>query len=628
MKFPFHSIMRTAQIAIKICAIFIVINMINAIVLNGVALAADRNVIIGFDKQVGPSEKALIQSHGGIIKNSFHLIPAIAAKISENNITKMKKDPRILYIEDDKIFKAADEYINSWGVKNIGSESVHSKGIIGTGVKVAILDTGIDYNHEDLNDNYKGGIGFVQDQNGIVNPDNFDDSSSSHGTHVAGIIGAENNGVGVIGVAPNSSIYALKVLDGAGFGLSSWIISGIQWAVDNNMNIVTMSIEGSDSLALHDAVDVAYNSGLLLVAAGGNTNGGPVRYPAAYDSVIAVTAINNTYQKASFSPVGPEVELAAHGVDIYSTIRGGYDYKKGTSMATPHVAGIAALIMSTDFQDIDGNLIKNNRDIRMIMQNTARDIGDIEKDNIYGYGLADASMAVLGISAYKPADLSITKDDSVLDVVAGDGPIYTYIITVKNNGPFDALNVNVSDIWPNGFVIYNIATSGNGNCVTKGINFTCNFGKIVNGGIETININYSVALSSFESGLRDYTNRVDVISSSNPDFNMVDNNAIDTNIIKEAKLMLIRTKGSPSDDLKRVNLIQGNYSIAIYSDNLPEMEMKVYENGKLRKDLSSVFNFNKSKDINLNLNVKNKFDVIFIPYGSKGTTGYIVIKRF
>lgn len=631
MRFPFNSLMRMAQKVIIFCAIFIVINSI----INGVALAADRDVIVGFNKPVGPSEKALVQSHGGLVKKSFHLIPAIAARIPENNITKMKKDSRVVYVEDDKIFEVADEYTNSWGIRYIGSDMVHSQGIVGTGVKVAVLDTGIDYNHEDLNDNYKGGTGFVQDPNGNVNPSNFDDSYNSHGTHVAGIIAAENNGVGVIGVAPNAGIYALKVLDGTGSGQASWIIAGIQWAVDNNMNIATMSIQLRECTAdcppgyneglqsMHDAVDKAYNSGLLLVAAGGNTYGGPVRYPAAYNSVIAVTAINDTYQKASFSPIGPEIELAAPGVAIYSTVNGGYGYLSGTSMAAPHVTGVAALIMSTNFQDINGDGIKNNSDVRIILQNTARDIGDQGKDNIYGYGIVDASMAILGISAYRPADLSIVKDDGVSTVVAGEGPIYRYTITVKNNGPWDAFDVKVSDTWPSGFIRGIITTSGNCNAV--GINFVCDIGKLTAGGVLTITVDYSVPLSTFEVSQRSYTNKVDVISHITPDSDISNNSAVDTNIVNKAKMMLVRTKGSPNDDLKRINLSQGNYSINIHSNNLSEVDMKIYENGILRKDLSSEYKFNKTKDINFELNVGNTLEAVFIPYGSKGSTGYVTI---
>jgi subtilisin len=489
----YHTFSKCMRIAQRIFLIFCVIFMIS-----GVALAADRDVIIGFQQPVGLSEKALIHDHGGIAKKSFHLIPAIAGRVPENNIEKLKKNPRVAYVEDDIIFEATtDEYTSSWGVQHIGSHIVYDNGITGAGVKIAVLDTGIDYNHEDLDNNYKGGIGFVQDVNGVVNPSNYDDSTYSHGTHVGGIIAAENNGIGVVGVAPNAEIYAIKVLDGAGFGISSWIISGIEWAVENDMDIVTMSIEGSGySQSLQEACDSAYNSGLLLVAAGGNSYGGGVRYPAAFDSVIAVTATDADDQQASFSSIGPEIELAAPGVGINSTIKGGdYGYLSGTSTAAPHVTGVAALILSSDFQDANGDGVKNNSDIRILLHN-AIDLGTTGRDNIFGYGLVDAQKAVLGI----------------------DSP----------------------------------------------------------------------------------------------------------NIIK---LPLIRTISKPVSDSKNVTLSQGNYLITIINVNLSKIEMNVYENGVLRKDLSSKYKFNKSNDVNLELNVNAVFDIMFVPYGYPNSVGYVTITK-
>jgi subtilisin len=241
--------------------------------------------------------------------------------MSDENITKLKKDPKVAYIVNDSIYQATDEYTSAWGVQYIGSQTVHNQNINGTGVKIAVLDTGINYTHPDLKDNYKGGFDFVNNDS-----DPWDDNCLSlqracHGTHVSGTIAAEYNGFGVVGVAPGASIYAVKVLNGGGFGSASLIISGIEWAVNNGMNIISMSLEGSDNNpALLDAVNAAYNSGVLLVAAGGNTGGGPVLYPAAYDSVIAVTAIDQNDQIAVFSPIDSKIELAAPGVNINSTV--------------------------------------------------------------------------------------------------------------------------------------------------------------------------------------------------------------------------------------------------------------------------------------------------------------------
>src|SRR4030067_1606158 len=238
--------MRMVQKILLISCILLLING----VMNGAALAEDRNVIIGFHHSNVKAQEKLVSDNGGKLKKTFHLVNAISASISDENISKLKKDPNVAYIENDTVYQAADEYTSSWGVAHIGSQAVYAQRITGTGVKIAVLDTGIDYNHEDLKDNYKGGIGFVQDSSGNVISSNFDDSTYSHGTHVAGIIAAENNGIGVVGVSPNADIYSLKVLDGAGFGMASWIIAGLQWAVDNNMNVASMSLEGLDRIVL------------------------------------------------------------------------------------------------------------------------------------------------------------------------------------------------------------------------------------------------------------------------------------------------------------------------------------------------------------------------------------------
>jgi len=381
------------------------------ILINGIAAAADRNVIIGFKKPIDQTDEKFVKDHGGKLKQNFSLIPAIAASVTENNISEMKKDPRIAYIEDEQIYNATDEYTNSWGVQHINSMPVHDQNVTGKGVNVAILDTGMIYNHSDLINNYKGGYNFYNNSY-HNNSDPWDDNCQTeaktcHGTHVAGIVAADKNDIGVIGVAPDANLYAVKVLHASGSGETSKIIAGLQWAVDNHMNIASMSFGGSDSQALHDAVINAYDAGVLLIASAGNNYGGSVTYPAAYtDSVIAVSATDPSNQIATFSSIGPEVEIASPGSNIYSTVEGGYDYRSGTSMAAPHVAGVAALIYSTNFQDVNIDGLYNNKDVRLILHNS-KDLGTVGRDNVFGYGLADSYMAVFGIPVPTPVAINI-----------------------------------------------------------------------------------------------------------------------------------------------------------------------------------------------------------------------------
>jgi len=281
------------------------------------------------------------------------------------------------------------ELNNSWGVTRIFADQAHARGINGAGITVAILDTGIDYTHPELAASYIGGYDFVFNDN-----DPFDDNFLSHGTHMAGIIAAKENGVGMVGVAPGAKILAVKVLDGAGFGMAEWTISGIQWAVAHGANIINMSLTGQDSPELKDACDAARRAGVLLVAAAGNgyPGGDPVEvdYPAAYDSVIAVTATDSANRHADFAAYGPKLELAAPGADIYSTVRGGYDTISGTSEAAAFVTGAAALYLQSNTQDLNNDSLVDSEDVRLLMQRTAGDLGTPGRDASFGYGLLNA----------------------------------------------------------------------------------------------------------------------------------------------------------------------------------------------------------------------------------------------
>jgi len=271
--------------------------------------------------------EGMVKSKGGKVSKNFHpFIDVIAVSVAESDIEEISKDPNVLYIEEDAIattqgHSSSDpEYQNSWGVDHIDADVVASNGNKGSGIKVAVLDSGIDYNHVDLNDNYVvGGFDYVNNDS-----DPFDDYW--HGTHVAGAVAAEKNGVGVVGTGPEISVYAVKVLDSNGFGFYSDIIAGIQWSSDN-VDIASMSFGGtSGSQALQDAVTQAYNKGLLMVAAAGNKGGGgdSIVFPAKYDEVIAVGATYSNDNRASFSSTGSQLEIMAPGDDIRSTYPGGH----------------------------------------------------------------------------------------------------------------------------------------------------------------------------------------------------------------------------------------------------------------------------------------------------------------
>ncbi len=341
-----------------------------------------------------------VVSQHGQVHQVFHLIPAVVATLPQPAIEALSKNPNVSYIQPDyyrpyvKPVEPAGkppppQQTLPWGVDRIDADLAWAT-TKGTGVKVAIVDTGIDMDHPDLAANIKGGFNAIAPSRKYKDPNNFDDDHG-HGSHCAGIVAAVDNTIGVVGVAPEAWLYGVKVLDGAGSGYDSDIIEGVQWCVDNGIQVISMSFGGyEDDQTFHDAMDAAWNAGCLLVAAAGNDGyEDPDLLPAGYSSVMAISAMNSSDNIASWSNYGYEIELAAPGVSIYSTYKsGGYTTMSGTSMACPHVSGTAALAWAV-------HPGYTNNQIRQLLQNTAEDLGASGWDIYYGYGLVDAQAAVV-----------------------------------------------------------------------------------------------------------------------------------------------------------------------------------------------------------------------------------------
>ena len=308
------------------------------------------------------------------------VVHGYTAKLTRGQYELLLNDPSVDYIEPDRPVHMIAQTV-PWGISAVNAPAVHARGNKGAGVKVGIIDTGIDHTHADLAANYAGGIDFVNGDN-----DPMDDNG--HGSHVSGTVAAVDNSIGVIGVAPSVSLYGIKVLDRFGSGTFGDVVAGIDWAAANGMNVVNMSLGASiGTNALQTACDNAYASGVVICAAAGNDYGGPVSYPAKYSSTIAVSAVDQNNNLAVFSNKGPEVEVAAPGVGIYSTYMGGqYATLDGTSMATPHVAGVCALIWAT-------GQFSAPADVRNQLTATATDIGPAGRDNNFGFGLVNADAA-------------------------------------------------------------------------------------------------------------------------------------------------------------------------------------------------------------------------------------------
>jgi serine protease len=474
----------------------------------------------------GHTEKrAMLKKTGFAPTRSFNIIPAVVANLSSERVKSLREDSRIAFIEPDyRVYATdmtsldgavtssdADSQSLPYGIEMIAADQVWPM-TKGAGAVVAVLDTGISLYHPD-----RGNVILTES---FVTDEAVEDFNG-HGTHTAGTIAAVDNEIGVVGVVPEVDLIIGKVLDDAGEGYTSQLIDGIEWAVANGADVISMSLGGEDnSTALETACDNAYNSGVLLVAAAGNDGSALPNYPAAYDSVVSVAAIDESKQIAYFSNYGSTIELSAPGVSVLSTVpvyreesdavgdaawsntshesniikgtaagsidglicdcglatglnsenscpeavagniafirRGDitfvekvahaesmgaagviiannvsgnfygtlaagsplvvvsisgedgdeleslaesgitgtvsvtaslYNYHDGTSMATPHIAGAAALMIAAQGGAISA------ADVRGLLADTAEDLGDLGRDNYYGYGLIDLSAA-------------------------------------------------------------------------------------------------------------------------------------------------------------------------------------------------------------------------------------------
>lgn len=349
----------------------------------------------------GAPDTSVVQMAGGHVLYDYQFLDnVLAIEVPVNALPGLLRNPNVVSYEFDAEVHAfgngskrppgdggnppqpAPAQVLPWGIDRIDADLAVGNG---TGTAVCVVDTGIDRDHPDLQTNIIGGQNFVA-KGRSVDVNKWDDDNG-HGTHVAGTIAALDNEEGVVGVAPETSLLIAKVLNRQGNGYLSDVIAGVEFCVANGADVVSMSLGASvDVQAVHDAMDVAFANGVLLVAAAGNGYGGPVSFPAAYDSVIAVSSTDADDSLSSFSNVGQEVELAAPGRNIFSTWNdGSYNTISGTSMATPHVSGVAALA-------VEANPLLSNIEIRNLLQSTADDLGSLGKDDFFGFGLVDAEL--------------------------------------------------------------------------------------------------------------------------------------------------------------------------------------------------------------------------------------------
>ena len=278
--------------------------------------------------------------------------------------------------------------IIDWGLESLGIPDVW-KITQGEGVKVAILDTGAATMHPDLKDRIIATKDFTGD--GI-------EDANGHGTHCAGIVAASQNGVGVVGVAPQAQLLIGKVLNDSGYGTLEWIAKGMEWAVEAGADIVSMSLGsrvGSDRLK--EATAKVIGAGKILIIAAGNDGEGEdtVKYPGAYPDVICVGSINREMRRSKFSSTGRNLTLMAPGEKILSSYPPDqYARLSGTSMATPFVAGVAALILSKHRKQGGKTPCENQKQMYEHLVKVAVDAEDPGWDKNTGWGIVNPKKSI------------------------------------------------------------------------------------------------------------------------------------------------------------------------------------------------------------------------------------------
>ena len=334
---------------------------------DGREAVADR-IIVGFQPGVTDAEKTTVhRSAVGVasvnaasitrVSDTAQTVDATAVPSLDDLLASYRADPRVRYAEPDYVVHALDLpndplFSSQYGMTKIQAPAAWSVTQGAATVKIAILDCGIHESHPDL-------AGKVVERKDFTNSPATPptDDLCNHGTHVAGIASADtNNGTGVAGVGYNTLLLNGKILTDGGIGYDSQIADGIRWAADNGANVINMSLGGAGtcSQTFQDAIDYAWSKNVVVVAAAGNFGSSGLFQPADCVHVVAVASTDSTDTKSSFSNYGAWVPLAAPGSLVYSTVNpdlnngAQYAYFSGTSMASPHVAGLAALLWSTN----------------------------------------------------------------------------------------------------------------------------------------------------------------------------------------------------------------------------------------------------------------------------------------
>ncbi len=364
-----------------------------------------QSIVLDFREDVPAAE---ITNQLSAIAKQYNVTPQLNSEFSEadnvyvvdgdrqllNALKKSKLSKETEFIEPNYVYSAFDvpndpEYSQQWNLRSINVESAWDE-TKGSGITVAVIDTGISQVPDLKDTKFVKGYDFVNDR-----IEAFDDAG--HGTHVAGTIAqSTNNNYGVAGIAYEASLMPLKVLSAQGGGTVADIAEAIRYAADNDADVINMSLGGpGESKLMEEAIDYAHNKGVFLVAAAGNSNQNAASYPARYPHVIGVAALDSANVKAPYSNFGAGVDISAPGgseagkilqetIDPQTGQATFSDYQ-GTSMAAPHVAGVAALVKASGIKEPD--------EVLRVLKQSARVVKE-DPLNHFGAGHLDAAAAV------------------------------------------------------------------------------------------------------------------------------------------------------------------------------------------------------------------------------------------
>jgi subtilisin len=409
------------------------------------------------------SEQALatvqsrLQQRG--LRNAWrvNLVPLVFGEVeaTDRDLEALLAHPNVVSVEADVDMPLAERRASSfgevalaslnqstpWGIDRVTAPAawaLRNPALDGQGIKVAYMDSGGDINHPDLQ--FAGGYDATS---GSTSASAWHDDLSvcnGHGTHVAGTIGALNNGAGIVGVAPGASLYPIKVFrnsNGSCLASVSHQIGGLNWAVSQGVRVVSISIGGTNYVSSYEqAINAAAAAGTFVVAAAGNNGTSTVTYPGRYANALAIGGTDTENNKPSWSNYGPDLFAVAPGTSIYSTMPGGgYGYKSGTSMATPHAAGVVALVLAADPGATRSQVLSQ-------LQQGALDLGGAGRDDQYGHGLTRAFESISGGGTPPPPPpaepvpltLSVSPGSRRVETDAGTTTSFSTSATVTLSG--------------------------------------------------------------------------------------------------------------------------------------------------------------------------------------------------